>query len=421
MEKLSNISELALNIFQALNRAESQPEAIDRILLEIKDHMGVSATAIRIREGNDYPYYFYDGFHETHIESETILCELTEDGNPVVASSGEPFLACLCGRVLQSRVDPSLPFFTEGGSFWTNNTDRLLKVAKSEELGDTRNVCNAEGYMSVALIPIRDTNGVIGLLQLNDEKPDKFTPELIEVLERLGESIGIALARLEEENSRRVLESEQKKLLHKYQLRIKELDCLYKISKLQENQDLTTGEILDLIVNLLPGSLQYPEIAVARLTVQDDTFNSPRFKVTNSRYSALIQNYGVIVGKLEIGYLEEKAEEFKGPFLEEEVKLVNLISETISRMLERKKSGAWKRELNRYALILNDVEIRHITKLVLEDMAIGEMDREEYNIKDIPIDSTQSIDSYMVLQFNLELNRNLIMKLQNLLSSDELI
>ena len=121
------------------------------------------------------------------------------------------------------------------------------------------------------------------------------------------------------------------------------------------------------------------------------------------------------------GYLEERAEEFRGPFLDEEVKLVNLVAETISRMLERKKSGDWRREFNRYALILNEEEMRHITKLVLEDMAIGEMDREEYNIKDVPEDSTQSIESYMSLQFNLELNRNLIMKLQNLLSADETI
>ena len=419
--KLSSTAVLALKIFQDLNRAESQSDAIDSILREIKKHVGVSATAIRIRKGNDFPYYFYDGFHEAHIETESSLCKLTEDGNPVVDSSGEPLLSCLCGRVLQGKTDPSQPFFTTGGSFWTNNTDRLLEVTQPEYLGETRNVCNAEGYMSVALIPLKSIKGVIGLLQLNDEKPDRFTPELIEFLEGLGESIGIALARLDEEKQRTALQSEREKLLHRYQLRIKELDCLYKIGKLQENQDLTTEETLDLIVGLLPGSLQYPDIAVAGLTIEDEVFSSPGYRPAPRRYSALVQSYGVVVGKLEIGYLEEKAEEFRGPFLEEEVKLVNLVAETISRMLERKKSGDWRRELNRYALILNEEEMRHITKLVLEDMAIGEMDREEYNIKDVPEDSTQSIESYMTLQFNLELNRNLIMKLQNLLSADETI
>ncbi len=417
--KLSGTLELTLNIFQTINRADSQSEAIDKILREIKRRIGVSATAIRIEENGDFPYYFYDGFSEAHIEAENSLCDEFKNGDPVVDSDGTPFLACMCGRVLQGRTDPSLPFFTKGGSFWTNNSNRLLQVATVEELGETRNVCNAEGYQSVALIPLRGVNEVTGLLQLNDEKPDRFTLELIEFLERLGESLGIALARLDDENKRESLEKEREQLLHQYQLRIKELDCLYRISKLQENQDLTTDEVLDLIVNLLPGSTQYPEIAVARLTIEDNIYGSEGYRAVPYRYSALIQSYGVIVGKLEIGYLEERLEEFKGPFLEEEVKLVNLVAETVSRMLERKKTGDWKRSMDKYALILNDEEMRHITKLVLEDAAIGEMDREEYNINDVPDDSRQTIDSYMSLQFNLELNRGLIIKLQNLLSGDE--
>jgi hypothetical protein len=411
---LSDVLGLTLDIFQLLNRAETQSEAIDQILHSIKDHVGVSATAIRLEDGVDFPYYFYDGFSDTHIEMESSLCTTHGDED-------NPQLACLCGRVLQERTDANLPFFTEGGSFWSNNTGKLLQVATVEVIGETRNVCNAEGYLSVALIPLKSSNGVIGLLQLNDESPDKFTPELITLLERLGESIGIALARLDEENHRKQLEKEREQLLHKYKLRIKELDCLYRISKLQENQDLSIDEILNLIVNLLPGSTQYPEIVVARLTVEDMVYDSQGYRTAPYRYSALIQSYGVVMGKLVIGYLEERSREYRGPFLEEEVKLVNLVAETISRMLERKTTGDWKRSVDKYALVLNDDEMRHITKLVLEDMAIGEMDREEYNISDLPDGSTQTMDSYMSLQYNLELNRGLILKLQNLMNVDESI
>ena len=410
-DRLSSILELTLDIFQRLNRAETQSDAIDWILHEIKDHIRVSATAIRLEDDGDYPYYFFDGFSDTHIEIENSLCdENMKNGTP---------LACMCGRVIQENTDSSLPFFTKGGSFWSNNTDNLLSVATVEELGGTRNVCNAEGYLSVALIPLRSTAGVIGLLQLNDEHPDRFSLEMIEILERLGESIGIALARIDEEEQRKVLEKERERLLYNYLLRIKELDTLYRVSKLQENPDLTIDEILNLIVDLLPNSTQYPEIAVTRLNIDDKVYDSKGYQSTPHRYSALIQNYGVVVGKLIIGYLEERPREYKGPFLEEEVKLVNLVSESVSRMLERKQAGDWRKSIDKYALILNDSEMRHITKLVLEDMAIGEMDREEYNIDDLPDGTTQTIDSYLSLQYNLELNRNLIIKLQNLLSSNE--
>lgn len=408
-ETLPN-EELSLDIFKLLNRAKTQSEAIDQILHKIKDHFGVSATAIRLEDNGDYPYYFYNGFSDTHIEMESSLCD-----------AGDGHLSCICGRVLMGNTDPNLPFFTENGSFWSNNTDNLLQTNSVEELGQTRNVCNAEGYLSVALVPLRSSSGRIGLLQLNDENPDIFSKETIDFLEKLGESIGIALARLDEEEQRRALEKERERLLHQYQLRIKELDCLYKISKLQENQDLTTEEILNLIVNLLPGSTQYPEVAIARLSLENKFYDSQGYADAPYRYSALIQNYGVIVGKLLIGYLEERPNEFNGPFLEEEIKLVNLVSETISRMIERRTSGEWRKGIDKYALVLNDEEIRHITKLVLEDMAIGEMDREEYNISDLPDESLQTMESYMSLQFNLEINRALIIKLQNLLKIDEVM
>jgi transcriptional regulator with GAF, ATPase, and Fis domain len=176
--KDTNLERLALSIFQLLNRAETQFEAIDRILKEIKDFLDVSATAIRLEDDGDYPYYFFDGFSDTHIEVENSLCnEITDE----VAQ-----LACMCGRVLMENTDPDFPFFTEGGSFWTNNTNTLLESATIEDLGETRNVCNTEGYLSVALIPLKSSEGVIGLLQLNDEAQDKFSEDLITYLEGIG-------------------------------------------------------------------------------------------------------------------------------------------------------------------------------------------------------------------------------------------
>ena len=87
--KLSREEMLTLDIFKHLNRAETQSEAIDMILHEIKEHIGVSATAIRLEDEGDYPYYFYNGFSDTHIEMESSLC-----------NENASQLACVCGRVL---------------------------------------------------------------------------------------------------------------------------------------------------------------------------------------------------------------------------------------------------------------------------------------------------------------------------------
>lgn len=43
--------------------------------------------------------------------------------------------------------------------------------------------------------------------------------------------------------------------------RIKELNCLYSISSLLENQDVNLDWILSRAVELIPAALQYPELA----------------------------------------------------------------------------------------------------------------------------------------------------------------
>lgn len=407
---------LAIDVLQSLNRADGRIEAIVQILEHLKTHLGVSATAIRLSEEGDYPYYLFDGFSDTHVEMEDRLCSYDKDGEVLLDEDGEPILECMCGQVIKGKISSDFEFITEYGSFWCNNTDELLQSTLEEEIGSTRNVCNTQGYLSVALIPLRTKEGIMGLLQINDEHPNKFTEDLIWFLEGLGESIGIALAHLSEETRRKELEKEQRELLYQYKLRINQLDCLYKISKIQENKDIKTDEMLDLIVSLIPRAMQQPDVAVARLDIEDRKYESTGYIDTPYKYSAIIQSYGAILGKLSVGYLVKTSNEYRGPFLEEEVKLINLIAETVSRLLEQDKKGDWNKSIDKYALVLANEEIRHIMKLVIEDMAINSMDREEFDIRDVPQDSSQTLESYMILQNNIEINRDIIIKLQNLLN-----
>jgi PAS domain S-box-containing protein len=56
-----------------------------------------------------------------------------------------------------------------------------------------RNRCNGAGFESVALIPLRCSKRTLGLLQFNDPRPDRFTPERIALMERAAASLAIAL------------------------------------------------------------------------------------------------------------------------------------------------------------------------------------------------------------------------------------
>ena len=196
--KLAEVKrELALKILSVLNRANDRKQIVGDILRLIKAHGAFTAVAIRLKDDEDYPYFVQNGFPDHFVQKEISLCSWTAEGEPVRDGRGEVVLACLCGHVLQGRTDPSLPCYTEGGSFWTNSTSALLRERERDPaLEGIRGLCCSEGYESVALVPLRSGDEVIGLLQVNDRRPNVFEEDLIQFYEGLGNSIGIAIARL---------------------------------------------------------------------------------------------------------------------------------------------------------------------------------------------------------------------------------
>ena len=196
---------LATRILELLNKSGRKVDTIRDILHLLRRFTGFEALGIRLQDGQDFPYFESYGFPEEFIEAENFLCAQDQEGELLRDSQGNPCLECMCGNVLSGRTAPSLPFFTKGGSFWSNSTSELLSAfSEKERQGRTRNRCNGEGYESVALVPLRSANRIIGLLQLNDTRKDRFSTELIRFFEEIGASIGIALEnkQVEEEMTR---------------------------------------------------------------------------------------------------------------------------------------------------------------------------------------------------------------------------
>jgi PAS domain S-box-containing protein len=191
---------LAGRILESLSREVAGLEAIRDVVTLVKEFGGFKAVGIRLHKEDDFPYFETSGFSEDFVKTENYLCVQDENGKQIYDSQGNRVLECMCGSVLSGRTDPTLPFFTEAGSFWTNSTTELLASTRPEDLqGPVRDHCNKAGYESVALIPLRSGEQVVGLLQLNDTRPGSFTTEMIRFLEEIGISIGIALARIRNE------------------------------------------------------------------------------------------------------------------------------------------------------------------------------------------------------------------------------
>ncbi len=193
--------ELTSNILRILNRGSGDVSVLIREVLQmIRKWTGFDAVGLRICRGDDFPYYEQSGFLEAFLQEENFLCAKREDGSVVLGADGSPVLECTCGLVLSGRTDPGKPHFTEGGSFWTNRSSDLLELPIDADLRtNPRNRCINDGYLSVALIPVRSGDEIIGLLQLNDRCEGRLTEEMVRFFEGLDDQIGLTIKRMQTE------------------------------------------------------------------------------------------------------------------------------------------------------------------------------------------------------------------------------
>ncbi len=194
--------EMTIEFLGLVNRSRGTGDLIQGATTFFQERSGCQAVGIRLREGDDYPYFEARGFSAEFVLAENKLCVTKVSGEIIRDAAGNPILECMCGNVLRGRFDASKPFFTEHGSFWSNSTTELLaSTTDSERQSRTRNRCNGEGYESVALIPLRVGEERFGLLQLNDRRTGRFSAEVIALWERLAGYLSAALSKFRAEEA----------------------------------------------------------------------------------------------------------------------------------------------------------------------------------------------------------------------------
>lgn len=193
--------EATIELLKLANTERDYRELMRKLTASLRQWSGCEAVGIRLRDGNDYPYYETRGFPEEFVLAASSLCAKDSKGTPVLDDDGSPVLECMCGNVLSGRTDPTKPFFTQYGSFWTNSiTGLLAATGESEHHSHARNRCHREGYESVALVPLRYGQETLGLFQFNDKRKGRFSSECVAVLERLAASTAIVLSHRDAEH-----------------------------------------------------------------------------------------------------------------------------------------------------------------------------------------------------------------------------
>jgi len=125
--------------------------------------------------------------------------------------------------------------------------------------------------------------------------------------------------------------------MDKLKERVKELDCLYGLTEIVKNKNLSQDEVLNKIIKLIPPAWQYPSITCSRITVEGKEYKTKNFKETKwSQVSNIIVDDKKI-GTLEVYYLEEKPQVDEGPFLIEERRLIDAISDLLGKYIEENR------------------------------------------------------------------------------------
>jgi len=151
------------------------------------------------------------------------------------------------------------------------------------------------------------------------------------------------------------LEQTIKELDTKLAEREKELNALYRLSRIIEEHGISLDEILQEVPALLSSSWQYPEIICARIVMGDKEFATENFRVTKWRQAADIVVGGRKAGEIEIYSLEERFELDEGPFLKEEISLIHAIAERLGRIIEQKQlEDVTKHQWEQFAAIIDN-------------------------------------------------------------------
>jgi len=203
-EKFQHLSTEVLGV---LNEPLSLHESSRAILKLIREATGLDAVGIRLKDNDDFPYFSEEGFEEEFLLAENSLIHRGDGGLVCRDEDGRICLECSCGLVLSEKCGQPSDNVTPAGSLWTNDSLATLEaLRRGDPRLEPRDRCSHDGFLSVALIPIRADGRIVGLLHLNDRRRDRFSPEAIRFFEGLTASFGITVERKRSEE--RLRESE---------------------------------------------------------------------------------------------------------------------------------------------------------------------------------------------------------------------
>ena len=175
-------------------------------------------------------------------------------------------------------------------------------------------------------------------------------------LDTLPAAIEAVLARYQETEVLRRSSDDRNRWLNELKQRVKELGCLYGMEKLFATGSESLEPVFQDVVNLIPRACRHDTICCARIRVRNQEYLSDNFRETQWRKSFAINELGVMIGAIDIGYREKPPGLEHDIFSPEEQELLHAIADRLSQFIDRWRTQAQLRQIHE--------EIRKLSRAV---------------------------------------------------------
>jgi diguanylate cyclase (GGDEF)-like protein/PAS domain S-box-containing protein len=191
-------------------------------------------------------------------------------------------------------------------------------------VGDKENMSAYQGY------PINfPDNQPFGALYVLDNPERHFSLHEEKLLQKFKNILELDLALIQSFN---IKTDEQVKVIREQRRRS---ECLYAISELVANPKSSFDESVKSLVDIIPTGWRYSKIICVKIICEGREFKSPNFKDTARKQSVDIKVLTKTVGKVEVGFLEERSKPDHESFTQEERNMLLKIARQIGVMIER--------------------------------------------------------------------------------------
>ncbi len=209
---------------------------------------------------------------------------------------------------------PSARAFMSGEIMVTNN------VNASDDFKPWLKKAKTYGIAASCVIPIVAKNKVIGLLNIYSAHSKAFDKNEVSVLSRLGKNLSLAIHNIE-------TNQQKNNTLIQLSERMKELRTIYLINKMLKDDDVSFEDLIKAATDIIPGGWKYAEHCQVKIEFDNTVYHSNNFQAQTDKLFAGGKTHDGKNISLEVSYQKKFEDEFEGPFLKEEIDLINALLE----------------------------------------------------------------------------------------------